>query len=171
MLRYLTFVVAVLLSPPLYAQGAESPRERLSFLVGEWTIEGREDSFREVCAWFDGRSHVVCNSESRTKKGTVRRGVSVFSYSENDAGFKYYHYNNAGVIVAQNAFVIGGGLMTTSESRVGSDLIREQCWMTPRENGLFDFREETSKNGGAWEVTTKVRYVPLKNVAQKVTDR
>lgn len=150
----LLFTIALVAS----AAAAEPPRDLLAFIVGDWTIEGREASFREVCEWFPGRSHVVCNSESRRDKGTSH-GVSVFSYSEVEKRHLYYHYGSSGVVATMDVFPDGKSLVATGERIVGTDVIREQVWMTPRGDDRFEFREQTSTNGGAWETTAHFTYV------------
>ena len=151
-LLYLTVLVAV----PLGAE--ESPRERLEMLEGDWTIEGKEATFRETCAWFDQRSHIVCNSESRRTSG-VKRGVSVLSYSDEKKRFLYYSYGDSGGAAALDVFIEGGTLIATGEREAGPDLIRTQVQMTRRADGSFDFREQESKNGGPWTTTADVNYV------------
>ena len=154
-----TFVSFIACAPAL---GADDPRERLGWIVGSWTIEGREDSFREVCGWFHGRSHVVCNSESRNAAGTLRKGVTVISWSEEKKRFVYYYYGSTGVTVAMDIFVEGRSLIATAERDEGDDLVREQVWITPAEDGAMHFREDVSKNGGPWETRTQFRYVRAK---------
>lgn len=156
MVRSLNIFAFVLLAAA--SAFAEHPRERLSMLVGDWTIEGRQDSFREVCAWYHERSHVVCNSESSGPKG-IRKGVSVFSYSEATGRYTYYHYGSSGVAVAQRIFVQGNTLVSTVELENGAEIVREQVWLTPLPDGSMEFREEASKNGGPWEPTVRFRYI------------
>lgn len=156
MTRSLTIFAFVLLGAG--SVFAEHPRERLSMLVGDWTIEGRQDSFREVCEWYHKQSHVVCNSESSGPKG-IRKGVSVFSYSEELGRYAYYHYGSSGVAVAQRIFFQGTTLISTVELEKGADIVREQVWVTPLADGSMELREETSKNGGPWEQTVRFRYI------------
>lgn len=132
-----------------------SVRERLAMLEGEWTVDGRQASFRETCEWFAERSHLVCSSESRGSSG-VRKGVSVMSYLDERKRFVYYHYGSSGGIQALDLFVRDGTLRATGEREVGTDLIRTQVSMTRRDDGSFDFHEQESKNGAAWETTARV---------------
>lgn len=140
------------------AAAGDNPRARLDWLAGDWTIEGREQSFRETCAWFHERSHLVCNSESQGKSG-LRKGVSVISYSDAGGRFVYYHYGSSGVVVAMDVFIGDRALIATAERRTGGDLVREQVWMTPNADGSYEFREETSTNGGPWTVSARFRYI------------
>lgn len=163
-----TLLITIALVASSASVSAAEPRERLAFLVGDWTIEGREASFREVCEWFPGRSHVVCNSESRRDTGTSR-GVSVLSYSDEKKRHVYYHYGSSGAVSVMDIFTDGNSLVATGQKIVGADVIREQVWMTPRGDDRFEFREQTSTNGGAWETTahfTYVRRAAPKEVAQ-----
>lgn len=158
--RYLTLFLAVLLVAPAYAAPPENPRERLSFLIGDWTIEGREKSLRDTCEWFHNRSHVLCTAETRTTSG-LKKSVSVFSYSEDLGHYLYYHYGSSGVVAAQAAFFVGQTLTTTSERRDGKDVVREQVWVVPRADGSFDLHEDVSRNGGPWTTTVRVHYIPI----------
>ena len=156
MVRSVTiFAFVLLLAASAFA---EDPRERLSMLVGDWTIEGRQDSFREVCEWYYKQSHVVCSSESSGPKG-IRKGVSVFSYSEATGRYAYYHYGSSGVAVAQRIFFQGNTMISTVELEKGPETVREQVWLTPLADGSMEFREEASKNGGPWEPTVRFRYI------------
>ena len=157
MIRAALFFTIALVAFPASVAAAE-PRELLAFLVGDWTIEGRETSFREVCDWFHGRSHIVCNSESRRDKGTSR-GVSVLSYSDEKKRHVYYYYGSSGVVVAMDVFTDGKSLIAIRENVVGTDLVREQVWITPSGDNRFDFREQTSTNGGPWKTSTHFTYV------------
>jgi hypothetical protein len=162
----LIFAFAAAFATPLFS--ADSPRDRLGMLIGDWTIEGREDSFREVCDWFHANAHVVCNSESRGPKG-LRKGVSVFSYDDATGRYAYYHYGSSGVAVAQRVFFQGPVMVSTVELEKGTDVVREHVWVTPLADGSLEFREEASKNGGPWEQTVRFRYV--RRAAMKGTAR
>lgn len=166
------FGLCLLLLFPLYSTttaAAESPRELLSFLAGSWTVEGREDSFTETCTWFQNRTHMVCNSESRRPKGTSR-GVSVFSYAEDKKRFLYYHYGSSGVAVAMDVFLRDGRMYATAERDNAGELTREQVTITPRTDGSFDFVEETSTNASPWQVTTRVHYVRVATHGKDATN-
>ena len=172
MARYLiTFlIVGLSLTLTIAVAAEENPRDRLSMVVGDWTIAGREETFREVCEWFHNKSHVVCNSENRGPKGT-RKGVSVFSYSDVDGRYSYFHYGSSGVAVAQDIFFQGDTMISTVEHRRGRDIVREQVWLTPQADGTVEFREEVSTNGGPWEKTTLVRYVPNPKATNPATGK
>jgi hypothetical protein len=148
------------------AVAQESPRERLQMLEGEWTLEGREDTFRETCSWFHKRSHMVCNSESRKADGTFGRGVTVMSWSEEKQRFLYFHYGSSGRTVAHDLFLRDGVLYGTGERPEGTDLVRFQVRMAPRADGSFDFVEEESKNAGPWTKSAEVHYVRVKPAAK-----
>lgn len=160
MFRYLLFFMTALLVPPAYSAAVDNPRERLSFLIGEWTIEGRENSLRDTCEWFHNRSHVLCTADTRTASG-LKKSVSVFSYSEDLGHYLYYHYGSSGVVAGQAAFFVDQTLTTTSERKEGRDIVREQVWVIPRADGSFDLHEDVSRNGGPWTTTVRVHYVPI----------
>jgi hypothetical protein len=156
-----TVVFLALFPPRFHAQPApdSAPRqvEALAFLIGDWTIEGRESTFSESCAWFANRAHVVC--QSRTSKSS---GVSVFSHASEKQHLVYYHYGSSGAAVAMDVFTDGRALIGTREVLLNGNLVREQVWMTPRDADHFVFREQTSKNGGPWQTTTEFVYARRK---------
>lgn len=45
----------------------------LSRLVGDWTVKGQEDTYRETCEWFGDRAFVVCSYQDRSdnSRGTA----------------------------------------------------------------------------------------------------
>jgi hypothetical protein len=137
----------------------EDPKAKLSRFIGDWTVEGKETTFRETCEWFHNRSHVVCNSESKRASG-IGRGVSVFSYSEAKKRLVYYHYGSSGVVAEMDVFFVGDIFYATGERRDGADLIREQVRITWLPDGTMDFQEEASTNGAEWKPTVRVHYVP-----------
>src|SRR5688572_5980768 len=67
----------------------------LEALVGSWTIAGREGTFWEKCAWFDGKRHIVCNGESKRKDGSISRGMSILSFVP-EQGYVYTGIGNRG---------------------------------------------------------------------------
>lgn len=158
MIRATLLFTIALVASTASVSAAEPPRDLLAFIVGDWTIERRETSFRELCEWYPGRSHVVCNSESRRETGTSR-GVSVFSYSDEKKHHVYYHYGSSGAVAAMDVFTDGKSLVATGEKIVGANVVREQVWMTPRGDDRFEFREQISTNGGAWETAAQFNYV------------
>jgi hypothetical protein len=101
---------------------------------------------------------VVCNAEFVTPSG-VKKSVSVLSYSARKGRHAYYHYGSSGVVNEMDAVVADGVLLATAERQIGPDLVREQVRMTPRGDGSYDFKEETSTNGGPWTTTTSIRYL------------
>lgn len=156
------FAAAMLFCFIVAVPATAAPRDALGILEGAWTIAGMEDSYLEVCRWFDDRSHMVCSSESREASGT-KRGVSVFSYSEEQERFLYYRYGSSGRVTAQDVFIDGATLHATAERTVKNGLIRMQVTMARRDDGSFDFVRQESHNGGPWKTVTTLRYVRARN--------
>jgi len=50
------------------------PVNKLSGLVGKWTVKGMEDRFIEICDMYKGGYFMVCNSEQKTKSGKITTG-------------------------------------------------------------------------------------------------
>jgi len=165
-------VVIILLTALASSADGEEPekaRARLGSLVGSWTLEGQEDSFSEICEWYDGQSHVVCTSEEKDG-GQLARGVSVLSFSDHTGTYAYYHYGSSGSVRALTGFNVDGTWLFTGERRVRSgDIIRSQVRMQPVEGG-FTFKEERSANGGPWKTTAEFKYVRKKPAAAGISE-
>src|SRR3954468_20261794 len=87
---------------------------RLGYLVGDWTIQGLSSrTFRQKCAWYGGRSFVLCTSQDLRDQTT---GQTVFGYSELQRRFTYYRFDSRGRSVHQLGFPFGTyGIVFTDE--------------------------------------------------------
>ncbi len=64
--------------------------------MGRWTIQGMEDRFLEICLMYRGDYFLVCNSEIKTKSGSLNKGVSIIGFSVAGNHLTYYHYGSSG---------------------------------------------------------------------------
>lgn len=133
--------------------------ERLSFLVGDWTIEGAEGTYRENCEWFAERSFVVCNTEDRAS-GQLVRSVSILGWSAAMQNYTYHHYGQDGRSRSETCFANElGGLTCLGQRRDGPTLIETRSHVWPVKEGAA-FRSERSENGGPWKTAVSLKYVP-----------
>lgn len=139
--------------------GAE--HQKLSPIVGKWTVEGMEDSFVEICEWYPGGYFVVCNSESKTKTG-IAKGVSVLGYSKEEKLYTYYHYGSTGSSQTLRCNIIDNVFNFFGEETVNGNLTKTKVTMTPQGDN-FHFKEEISVNDGPWKTTASFMYVRLKD--------
>lgn len=153
MIKMRVILAALFLLSPSVVEASDGPLSNLSFLIGEWTVEGKK-GLTERCEWFTNQSHIVCT----VRVNDTVTGVSVFSHEASTGRYAYYHYGKSGVVAAMDIFPGERSLVATAERKVGSDLVREEVRITPRGHG-FDFLEVTSKNGGPWVTASAFRYI------------
>lgn len=136
--------------------------QRLAFLVEDWTIEGMESTYRETCRWYHGRSFVVCETVDRSE-GEPSHSVSILGWSAAANHYTYHHYGQNGRSRSEDCFANDlQGLTCLGERRTDSGLIQTWSLIWPVEGGAA-FRQERSLNGGPWEETVSLKYVPRRN--------
>lgn len=152
-------VLAAILAGPAQADVHEADiTTRLNYLVGDWTVEGQEQTYRERCEWYGERAFVVCNSEDSTDGS---RSVSILGYSRATNRFTYHNYNSRGTSRSESGFPHGElGIVYTDARALAAGEARTQTTLTPQPNGRMNFRLERSINGGPWEVVADFDYVP-----------
>jgi hypothetical protein len=130
---------------------------RLAKIVGDWTVEGQEKTFRETCGWYGKRAFVVCNSQD-SSDGSM--GVSILGYAKARERFTYHHYSGSGTSRSESGFPHGGqGIVYTDERPAQDGTARVQTWLEPQADGRLRFRQERSVNGGPWEKSADFFYV------------
>ncbi len=155
-------MIAATLNGAAQAQVHDTDIEaRLSHIVGDWTIEGQERTYRERCAWYEQRAFVVCDSEDATDGS---RSVSILGYSRASGRFTYHNYSSRGTSRSETGFPHGElGIVYTDVRTVATGEARTQTTLTPRSDGRLNFRLERSINGGPWEVVADFDYVPRRS--------
>ncbi len=157
MVRILPF--ALLLTAAPAAAGVHPPEveARLAPIVGDWTIEGHEASYRENCVWYADRAFVVCDT---TDSSDNTASVSVIGYSKADGHFTYHNYSGSGSSRSEIAFPLGPkGLVFTAERRSAAGVARVSSELVPLPDGRTRFRQQRSVNGGPWTETVVLHYV------------
>lgn len=157
-MRLLTCLAAMVL--PSGAAAAVHPPEieaRLAAVVGDWTVEGQEGSFRERCEWYGDRAFVVCTSED-SNDGSASQ--SIIGYSAADGHFTYHHYASTGSSNSRIGFPYGErGMVYTAERRTPAGIVRMTTTVNPQPDGRIHFREERSLDGGPWTEAVQFFYV------------
>jgi len=154
------------LAPLLFALPAlaqEPPRHEgyaaLEGLVGSWTIAGREGEYLEVCDWYDGKRHIVCNTESKRKDGSTSRGMSILGFVP-DQGYVYTGIGNRGRYETFRAGTYKDGIIEyRDQSAEGHTRIRIGPF-TDRK--LVPFNVHTSADGVKWDSADSFNYVRVK---------
>jgi hypothetical protein len=115
---------------------------RLAHIVGDWTVEGQEATYRETCEWYKDRSFVVC---STTDSSDGSASQSILGYSAFEARFTYYNFGNGGTSNVRSGYPHGdSGLVYTLERRNPSGYYRVTTYVLPQSDGRLHFREETA---------------------------
>jgi len=150
-LLWLAAVTAAPVHPP-------EIEKHLAPLVGEWTREGKETTYRDTCVWYDRRSFVVC---SLTDSLSGLRVEAIVGYSKDAARFTYQSYSNDGGSRVQYGYPLGAnGLVFTDERVVAGKTTRLTTTMVPQADRRLLITAQRSVEGGAWEPAGQVYYVP-----------
>lgn len=133
--------------------------QRLSFLVNDWTIEGAEGTYRENCQWYEQRSFVVCSTIDR-ESGNPVHSVSILGWSAATQNYTYHNYGQSGRSRSETCFANDrAGLTCLYQRRDGPRLIESRSHIYPVAGGA-EFYNERSENGGPWEETVRLKYIP-----------
>ena len=144
------------------APGRLPDYDRLQHFVGRWTERGNEKTFVEVCAWFDGNFHVVCNAERKRAGASIGRSLSILSYVPGE-GYVHVGIGNKGSYeTLQNGKFREGVFEFLSTAKEGGKSIITRIRIGPFGEHGFPFVVDTSTDGGPWVAAGKTDYVKLK---------
>ena len=160
-----SIVIASTLAFALFASSANAGQPQveqgLSFLVGEWTIDGLQDRYRDSCGWFDDRAFVVCNTIDG-RHGKPQHHVAVIGWSAVTGNYTYLSYGQDGASRSETCFVNDPKRLTCLGERRAEDgffQVRSHIWPTSTGLGIS---QERSRNGGAWTDVGQVAYIRAK---------
>ena len=160
-MRHWLIIAAALAAVPAEAAASPQVEQGLAFLVGEWTIAGFEDRYRDSCTWFDERAFVVCNTIDG-RRGKPQRHVAVLGWSADTRNYTYLSYAQDGSSRMERCFANDlKGLTCLGEHRGDGGLAQTRTHIWPLPTGL-GLRQERSLNGGAWSDVGQVGYIPKK---------
>ena len=156
-----------LLATAADAQSTQAPArdpgyEPLQNLVGTWTNRGSESVLVETCEWFDGRLHVVCNTQRTRDDGTVGRSMSILSYVPG-SGYVYTGIGSKGRYETQHGGSWADGVLVfiMPSSQDGKTTLT-RTRMGPFGGPTVPFVVDTSTDGSRWTVVGTVDYIRLK---------
>ena len=130
---------------------------RLAASIGDWTIPGQENSYRETCVWYGSKAFVACEFEDKSDGSA---GRSVLGYSKAKQRFTYQNYIANGSSRNELGFPHGArGIVYTDERAGDAGLARVTTYLEPQADGRLRFRQERSVNGGPWARTVDFYYV------------
>jgi hypothetical protein len=140
---------------------ASDPYEALAFFEGTWTTSDStpEDDFKETCMWLpEGRRHMICRSQWRTKDGR-REGLSIFSYDSPTSEYRYHGFRSGGVVVTQKGQRLPKGWLFTSDRGTGADRVQTRVTIERSAEDRFSFLSESAKGDNPWLVGARFEYV------------
>ena len=154
-------LVAILMSSLSFAQ--EQPRHEgyvpLEGLVGSWTIAGKESTYLETCDWYDGKHHIICNTESKRKDGSISRGMSILSFVP-EQGYVYTGIGNQGRYETYRGGTYKNGVIEYLDQ---SDGTHTRIRIGPfSDKKIVPFNVHTSQDGFKWEQADSFNYVRVK---------
>lgn len=153
-----TFVVSAQQPPAKPRDPGYGP---LQHFVGSWTVKGSEDTYREVCDWYDGRFHVVCNTESRRDDGSTGRSMSILGYVPAQ-GYAYAGIGSGGHFQTHRHGTFEGGVFEFVDTVEESGRRRiKRTRMGPFDSTEVPFVVDTSIDGGPWTVDVDITYLRL----------
>ncbi len=160
LLTALSFALAALPSAAAAQTHPPDIQARLATIIGDWTIPGQENSYRETCVWYGKRAFVACTS---TDSSDGSMSQSILGYSKAKGRFTYHNYSGSGSSRSELGFPHGtSGIVYTDERDSSDGLARISTFLEPQGDGRLKFRQERSVKGGPWVQTVEFFYVPRK---------
>lgn len=135
--------------------------ERLAPLIGRWTQKGRESTYVETCRWYDGKFHVVCDTEFKRTDGTISRGKSVLGYQADEDRYVYVGIGSNGRTETMSGTFRDGVLEFTPHPTDGDKPALSRVRMGPFAGREVPFVAESSIDGAAWTTEATITYIRL----------
>jgi len=160
-MKHVLPLTVLLIAPATFAQ--EQPRHEgyspLEGLVGSWTIAGRESSYLETCGWYDGKRHIICNTESKQDDGSTSHGMSILSFVP-EQGYVYTGIGSRGRYETYRGGTYKDGVIEyVDQSAEGQTRIR----IGPFSNkDLVPFNVHSSQDGVKWDPADSFNYIRVK---------
>lgn len=130
-------------------------------MVNDWTIVGKEGTYRETCECYAERSFVMCNTVDRAR-GPTTHSVGILRWSEATRNHSYHYYSQFGRTRSEICFRNDlSGLSCVHADREGEKLIESRSHIWPLPSGAV-FSHEQSETGGPWKETVRLSYVARK---------
>ena len=136
--------------------------DKLQMFVGTWTIEGREDRYRETCDWYEGRFMIVCNTEAKRRDGGVTKSMSLIGYLPEEDVYTYHGFNSSGRNETQRGGFRGTTFWVEGQARDGGKMVKSRVTITPKTDGTFTLLAESSTEGGPWTTDATFQYKPAR---------
>lgn len=140
-------------------QAPDDPHSKLAFFEGQWTVEGQESTYKEVCEWFPNRRFLICKAEDR-EGATPAWTMSIFGHSTEKSAYTHTLFGGSGMIRTIHGWLNGSTWTFTGETQAGGETKRTQITIKPTKKG-FVFRQDASVNGAPWKKAAEFTYVRI----------
>jgi hypothetical protein len=155
------FLAALLVALP--SNGEDETRhegyEVLEGFVGTWTIPGQESTYQETCAWYHGERHIVCNTVSKRKDGSLGHSMSILSFVP-DRGYVYTGIGSRGRYETHENGTLQDGILEYIDRGEGETT---RIRIGPfSDRSLIPFIVHTSSNGTDWTLVESFNYTRVK---------
>ncbi len=133
----------------------------LEGFIGSWTTLGREKHFHEVCSWYPGKFHVVCNAKSKRDDGSTGHSMSILSFVP-ASGYVYSGIGSQGryETFENGRWSAGTFIFETRQIENNSPVI-SRITIGPFTTTGFLFVVHTSKDGISWTEAERTTYLKL----------
>jgi len=155
----LAVVMALFQGSAASAPDGIDPGDLPDFFAGSWTIEGREDTFRETCEWLSPNSFLVCRGAD-TDPESPSKWITLLGYSHAEKTYNFTAFDDGGGKSVLSGWLRGGVWVFTTEQVIDNETSRLQVTITPTSDG-YVLREEQSVNGGPWKASLEEKHVRL----------
>ena len=135
--------------------------DRLGSLVGRWTIKGREEKYVEVCRWYDGNFHIICETENKRADGTIGHGMSILGYIPDKNTYTYHGIGSNGRNETMSGTFADGILEFTAEAIDNGATVISRVRMGPFSEREVPFVAESSSDRVSWATDATVTYIRL----------
>lgn len=140
------------------------PGDLPDFFAGTWTVEGRENSFRETCKWLSANSFLICNGTD-VENGKAANWLTLLGYSHAEKMYNFTAFDGGGGKATFSGWIRGDNWVFTSEQFIHGEASRLQITITPTSDG-YVLQEEESVNGGPWKKTVTEKHLRVSAAAQ-----
>jgi hypothetical protein len=135
--------------------------DRLGSLVGRWTLEGREENYVEICRWYNGNFHIICETENKRTDGTVGHGMSILGYMPDKDTYTYHGIGSMGRNETMSGTFADGVLEFTAEAIDNGKSVISRVRMGPFSEREVPFVAESSTDRVVWTVDATLIYVKI----------
>ena len=135
--------------------------DQLSSLIGRWTIKGSEGKYAEVCRWYDGNFHIICETDNTRADGTVGHGMSTLGYLPDKDTYTYHGIGSNGRNETMSGTFADGIFEFTVEAIDKGGTIISRVRIGPFSGREMPFVAESSADGKSWTIDAEITYVRL----------